>query len=102
MGLVRVSLAALAALLVSLVLAVPAFADHDTYGVAEYSSGAGLTSMFETPLAIPGSQATAPITQAGGNADIKSPGFRRLDQDPVRVRLPRRVRDRRHLEPRET
>lgn len=86
MGLVRVSLAALAALLVSLVLAVPASADHDTYGVAEYSSGAGLTSMFETPLAIPGSQETAPITQAGGNADIKSPGFRLLDQDPVVVR----------------
>jgi len=86
MGLVRVPVLAFIALVVSLFAAAPASADHDTYGTAEYSYGAGLNSVFETPLALPGSQETAPVTQAGGQADITSPGFKRLDQDPVMVK----------------
>ena len=77
----------LAVLAGSLIVAAPAVADHDTYGVADYGYGAGLLSVFETPLAIPGSQGTAPLDErAGDEEDITSPGFRRLDQDPVIVR----------------
>ncbi len=86
MGIARASVAPLIALCLALVAAAPAAADHDTYGTAEFSYGAGLGSALTTPLAIPGSQETAPITQAGGSEDLKSPGFRRLDQDPVVIK----------------
>jgi hypothetical protein len=80
----------LTALALALAVAPVASADHDTYGVAEYGYGEGLLSAFETPLAIPGSQGTAPVEpRAGGDEDIASPGFRKLDQDPVIVRKDR-------------
>jgi len=83
----RISLAAIA---ISLIAAAPASADHDTYGTADYGYGSGLLSVLQTPLAMPGSQATAPLDQrAGGQEDIASPGFRKLDQDPVIVRKDR-------------
>ncbi len=90
MGLLRAGLAALIALVVSLVVAAPASADHDTYGVAEYGYGEGLVSALETPLAIPGSQETAPLTAgAGGNSDLNSNNFRLLDQEPTKIRKDR-------------
>ncbi|MDX6588070.1 MAG: hypothetical protein QOI31_2543 [Solirubrobacterales bacterium] len=77
----------LAVLAGSLIAVAPASADHDTYGTAEYGYGAGLLSVFDTPLAIPGSQGTAPLdARAGAEEDLTSPGFRKLDQDPVVVR----------------
>ena len=87
MGIVRVGFAALIALVLSMVVVAPASAGHDTYGVAEYGDGENLLSVFETPLALPGSQGTAPLDrQAGPGEDVASPGFRKLDQDPVVVR----------------
>lgn len=86
MGLVRVRFGGLFALAVVLIVAAPASADHDTYGAADY----GYVSDLETPLAVPGSQETAAIAPRGGtDADIASPGFRRLDQRPVIVRKKR-------------
>lgn len=65
----------------------PASADHASYGTADYSYGEGLLSALETPLAIPGSQGTAPLSsRAGGKEDLASPGFRKVDQDPIVVR----------------
>lgn len=73
-----------------MIVAAPASADHDTYGAADYGYGSGLVSDLETPLAVPGSQETAAIAPRGGtDADIASPGFRRLDQRPVIVRKKR-------------
>jgi hypothetical protein len=87
MGIVRASLTALGAVAAFVLVAAPAGADHDTYGTAEYSYGAGLLSPLETPLAIPGSQETAPLSaRAGSTADVRSDNFRLLDQDPVKVR----------------
>ena len=87
MGIVRVGFAALIALVLSMVVVAPASAGHDTYGVAEYGDGENLLSVFETPLALPGSQGTAPLDrQAGPGEDVASSGFRKLDQDPVVVR----------------
>src|SRR5688572_24553790 len=83
----RAAPASLLTVSILFVLASPAAADHDTYGVADYGYGANLLSVFETPLAVPGSQGTAPLdTRAGGEEDIASPGFTKLDQDPVIVR----------------
>ena len=79
-------LSGLIVLVATLAAAGPAAADHDTYGVAEYSYGEGLLSALETPLAIPGSQETAPLTtERRAEADVHSRGFRRLDQRPIRT-----------------
>ncbi|MEJ7875329.1 MAG: hypothetical protein WKF62_01610, partial [Solirubrobacterales bacterium] len=87
MGLLRVAFAALIVFVFSMLAAAPASADHDTYGVAEYGYGEGLFSTLETPLAIPGSQESAPVTAgAGGNSDINSDNFRLLDQEPLKIR----------------
>ena len=87
MGFLRVGFAALIAFVPAMIVVAPASADHDTYGVADYGYGANLLSVFETPLALPGSHGTAPLDrQAGPGEDIASTGFRKLDQDPVVVR----------------
>ena len=87
MGFVRVGFAALIAFVLAMVVVAPASADHDTYGVADYGYGANLLSVFETPLALPGSHGTAPLDrQAGPGEDVASAGFRKLDQEPVVVR----------------
>jgi hypothetical protein len=86
MGFVRALPFAIAALVLFLTIAAPASADHDTYGTATYSYGEGLGFSLTTPLAIPGSQETAPITRAGGSDDIHSAKLRLLDQHPVVIR----------------
>ena len=86
MGYVRVGFAALFALVLSIIVVSPAAADHDTYGTAEFGYGEGLLSVLETPLAIPGTQETAPLSsERGADADLHSQGFRRLDQRPIRI-----------------
>jgi hypothetical protein len=86
MGFVRVAVAAFAGVAAFFVAVAPAAADHDTYGTATYSYGEGLGSALTTPLAIPGTQETAPMTQAGGSEDIASANFRLLDQDPIVIK----------------
>ena len=61
MRLLRAGLASLIVLLVPLFVTASANADHDTYGTADYGYGANLLSVFETPLALPGTQGTAPL-----------------------------------------
>ena len=86
MGYVRVGFMALLALVLSIVVVAPASADHDTYGTAEFGYGEGLLSTLETPLAIPGTQGTAPLSARGSaEEDIRSKGFRRLDQKPIKI-----------------
>lgn len=92
-GPVRAGITLLACAVATCLWAAPAMADHDTYGTAEYSSGAGLGESLlaaPSPLAFPRAQETADFTSgapfAGTDGDIHSRGFRKLDQRPVRIR----------------
>ena len=80
------------------VLAVPARADHDTYGVADLSSGSGLGLSSDlsdglgllgpSPTALGGESGTAAFGPGAGLADstagdFHSANFRKLDREPI-------------------
>ena len=95
----RMLLSALFLTLTTLVaLAVPAQADHDTYGVADLSSGSGLGLTADlgdglgllgpSPTALGGESGAASFGPGAGLADstsqdFHSANFRKLDREPI-------------------
>jgi hypothetical protein len=88
MGPVRRAVALTTALSAFLLSAATAGADHDTYGTAEYGSGAGLESFSLAPPLALGPQGTAtadPAAAPAGDGDFRSPNFHKLDRKPIEI-----------------
>jgi hypothetical protein len=98
MGSPKRGLTLAAATLTALALgATPALGDHDTYGTAEYGSGAGLEQLsLAPPMALGGPAEPAPLgpgagLSAGDSEDFNSNNFKRLDRDKIKIRAKRRA-----------